>query len=353
MGKNVAYSAITWHQSYKEQELDTNTNICGHEVDEEVQYIRLANNKALSVSIATVLHSIDPQPQYVRFANCGHYLKKQGRLIVTHYCQNKLCPTCQRKKSNKVGRKYIKSMQELSKAKRQSWYHVTLTRPRVNTDDPLVLRSEHKINKSFMRRTIDKANKRSRRKGIGMIMHGIYSNEDTFKTGSGFHPHIHIAILGYANAKYIVHEWIDYWGMDAVTGKTYVSQDAQHINRITDIQKGLLEVIKYPIKTIEVDMHTDPYAIYIMSQASRYQKQFSKFGNIYADETEDRQETDKFDPDMPFDSYFFFKDNWFKRTRSDFGFGEPLIKKQGEILTLKTRKQIIRLNPYLKIYNTS
>ena len=91
-------------------------------------------------------------------------------------------------------------------------------------------------------KTIHRCNKRSQR-GKGVKVIGIKSLECNFNpTRRTYNPHFHLIVPDKATAELLVNEWL-------ITCKPkWALRKSQKALRIYNLEKGLIEVVKYGVK---------------------------------------------------------------------------------------------------------
>jgi hypothetical protein len=151
-----------------------------------------------------------------------------------NYCQYRFCPICSGIRKVRLLSKYMPII-----SKWESPYFMTLT-----SKSP----SKNRISKAIQKRQrafdliYDRLNKRHIRNGGVKIM-GIKTMESNFNPVKlTYNPHYHLIVNSEAAANLLMEEWLKQWP------SKYVFKGGQHMRPVTDIEKDLIEVIKYSTK---------------------------------------------------------------------------------------------------------
>lgn len=175
------------------------------------------------------------------------FYSSDGR-VYGKYCKNRFCTLCcSIRKAEIINRYYPVIM---------SWeepHFITLTQksvPAAKLDLWF-----YGVNKAF-RQITDKYKKRDQR-GKGLKLVGIKSMECNFNpVARTYNPHQHLLAPNAEIAKTLVVEWQKKWNQGK---KKLASPWAQHIRRVENIERDLVELIKYGSKIFtEPDMNKNP-----------------------------------------------------------------------------------------------
>ena len=165
-----------------------------------------------------------------------------GKLYGT-YCKNRFCTTCCANRKADIMNRYLPAIMQWEEP-----YFVTLTVkaiPARNLRKWLkdgMIRGFHQI--------IEKHKKRHQR-GTGIKIMGIKSLECNFNPlKKTYNPHFHIVVPDKETAQILIEEWLIKWkAKDA-------NRAAQHMTKINDKEKVLIEIVKYGSKIFtEVDVN--------------------------------------------------------------------------------------------------
>jgi hypothetical protein len=188
--------------------------------------------------LATEIHESDLSEKLLRchsrlaFLTCGRHIHQ---VIPNFVCEFRLCPDCARRKSRKRLNKYLPVMTAFVKAHRVQPVHLVLTQTHKKENREESIKRLRKAFSNLIRREFWKEHFKG----------GTWSVELT-EDARGFH-HTHLHVIGFRtrffDIKYLRSEWL------AVTGDSHVL----HLDRITDLSEGLLEVFKYVTKGTETD----------------------------------------------------------------------------------------------------
>ncbi len=162
---------------------------------------------------------------------CGWHIV---RIIPNFTCEFRLCPDCARRRSRKLINKHLPAMLAFLRTNRATPVHLVLTQShRAETRKESVKRLRVAFTK-LQRREFWKEHFRG----------GTWSVEFT-KDKNGFH-HTHFHIIGFRSKFFHIDllraEWL------VVTGDSHVL----NLKPIEDLGKGLLEVVKYVSKPLDV-----------------------------------------------------------------------------------------------------
>ncbi len=171
----------------------------------------------------------------VGFLTCGRHIHQ---VIPNYVCEFKLCPDCARRKSRKRVNKYLPVMSAFVKTHQVQPVHLVLTQTHKKETRSQSLKRLKDAFNNLIRRDFWKEHFKG----------GTWSIEFT-KDAEGLH-HTHLHVIGFRkrffDIKYLRSEWF------SVTGDSHVL----HLNRVTELSKGLQEVFKYVTKVMETDDFT-------------------------------------------------------------------------------------------------
>ncbi|MBU2904692.1 protein rep [Arenibacter algicola] len=191
------------------------------------------------------------------------------------YCKNRFCTLCCSIRKAEMINKYYPEMRKWKKP-----YFLTLT-VKSCTAPKLDLYIK-KFNIGFRRITAKYRKKHQR--GRGKLLVGVKSLECNFNPKARtYNPHFHIITKDRETAEILLKEWLKLW-----TPK-HAKRPAQNIQKVHDLEKGLIEIIKYGSKIFtEPDLkkrakETDTTQIYAKAldtilTAMKGKRIFDRFG---------------------------------------------------------------------------
>lgn len=202
--------------------------------------------KKKSITNATALALIDVvkekgeferEKQYWNTFYCQSKLIRHNDKMYGNYCKNRLCTTCNNNRKADLINKYYPTL--------KSWediHFVTLTV--VSCDEKNLNKWINAMYRAF-RLIKGRCNKRHQRgKGIKLI--GVKSLECNFNaTRRTYNPHFHILVPNRETAELLKEEWLRQWKSKS---RLFTSLKAQDIRPVKDLEKDLVEVIKYGSK---------------------------------------------------------------------------------------------------------
>lgn len=200
-----------------------------------------AKRKVISQKLALSLNDVaikKGNPERTKaFWNTYHCLNRvitiDGRYY-GKYCKNRFCPVCSSIRKADIINRYLPTIQTWAEP-----FFVTLT-IKVCKADKLKGRLKGMIR--AMQQIIAKYRKRNQR-GKGIKLMGIKSLECNFNSIlQTYNPHFHLIVPDKITANTLMTEWLRKWTVHHASGS------AQDKRPITDLQKCLIEVIKYGSK---------------------------------------------------------------------------------------------------------
>ncbi len=168
----------------------------------------------------------------------GRIIDSDGRLY-GNYCKNRFCTLCAGNRKADIINKYLPVIAEWEEA-----YLVTLTTIAVPSRK---LKSRMERMTRSLRKILNRNKKRLQR-GTGIEIKGIRSLECNYNPKRRtYNPHFHLIVSTKEAAQWIIDEWLKQCTPD------YASRKAQHMRKVDDKLKDLIEVVKYGSK-----IFTDP-----------------------------------------------------------------------------------------------
>lgn len=225
--------------------------------------------------------------------NClGKVTSSNGKLF-GRYCKNRFCTVCCAIRKAELIHKY----QPVIK-KWKDPYFVTLTTKAVKANQ-LQKRTDEMF---FAFNKIKDKFRKWHTKGKSIKLAGLKSFECNFNPlNKTYNPHFHFIVPDRATAMLLKQEWKKYWGYELV------SEKGQDIRPIENPTKGIIEIIKYGVKTFtDPDMIKDKkasrknskmiytVALYNILCAMKKHRIFERFGfNVPKPDIEKVKETTK------------------------------------------------------------
>jgi len=156
-----------------------------------------------------------------------------GRLY-GKYCKNRFCTLCCSIRKAEMINKYYPKMKHWEEP-----YFLTLTVKACKADK---LKFYIKKFIQGFKRITEKHRKRYQR-GKGRLLIGVRSLECNFNPKKKtYNPHFHIITKDRYTAEVLLKEWLELWT------PRFTNRKGQNIQKITDLEKGLIEIIKYGSK---------------------------------------------------------------------------------------------------------
>lgn len=167
--------------------------------------------------------------------HCQSKVISSGGKLYGTYCKNRFCTLCCAIRKADIMNKYLPVIKQW-----EDPYFVTLT---VRAVPAWKLNKWVKLGlvRGF-RLIVAKFRKRNQRgKGIRLI--GVKSLECNFNPKSKtYNPHFHIIVPSKQIAETLINEWLLLWT------KVHTSRSAQHMRRVEDKERDLIEIVKYGSK---------------------------------------------------------------------------------------------------------
>lgn len=171
-------------------------------------------------------------------------ISPEEALTHSSYCKHRNCPECNRIRTAILYKSY---KPELSKFKEPCF--VTLTAPNVTAEN---LKNEVDLYFSNFRKIL-KANTQRKNKFIGIRKFECTTNEEE----NTYHPHFHVIIDTYKNAKILQDDWLK-----LMPNAKLEAQDIQKI-KVAEFEDSLLEMFKYFTKLFNKKYKKDKKGHYI------------------------------------------------------------------------------------------
>ncbi|MCA9380908.1 protein rep, partial [Candidatus Dojkabacteria bacterium] len=217
----------------------------GTPMENNPSILKRANKKAITnalvlamVDIANEKGEFERAKKYWNTFHCQNKLISHNGRYYTDYCKNRWCATCCGIRKAFILNRYYPIIINWEEP-----HLLTLTIKAIKAED-----LHNKINEVInnFSKIRDRCNKRHQR-GKGMKVIFIKSLECNFNaTKRTYNPHYHIITPNRETALYLKQEWIKECNKTSFNA----GNNAQHLIKIEDVEKGLVEVIKYGAKIL-------------------------------------------------------------------------------------------------------
>lgn len=209
----------------------------GSKVVNEDMIKRRAKKKAITQCLVVNLIKVAEQKQdncmirsYWNTYHCQNKLISIGRTLYGRYCKNRFCKICSGIRKAELIIKYKPIIETWPDA-----FFVTLTVRSVKAGQ---LSNRMDEMQKALCSIVAKYRKRNTR-GTGQILTGIYAMECNFNSKKRtYNPHFHLIVSGEHSYTTLMREWWLWWKGEA-------SKAGMHTKRVLDVEKHLIENIKY------------------------------------------------------------------------------------------------------------
>jgi len=257
--------------------------------------------------------------------HCQSKIISSNNKLYGNYCKNRFCTVCCAIRKAEIINKYYPILKQW-----ENPYFVTLTVKAIKAKN--LNKWVFGMNKAFSI-IKDRCKKRHQReKGIKLI--GIKSLECNFNPQrKTYNPHFHIIVPTKEIAELLIKEWMLQWNK---TGVIHTSPKAQHMRKVENLERDLIETIKYGSKIFtEADLKkkgkqvTAPmvyaYALDNILCAMKGKRIFDRFG-FNLPKTAAKETTQKLISN--YDEYIFSSDatDWVNQTTGECltGYTQPI-----------------------------
>lgn len=218
------------------------------------------------------------QQMYWNAFHCQTKIISSENKLYGNYCKNRFCTTCCAIRKADIINRYYPTLKEWKEP-----HFVTLTVKAIKAKK--LNKWIFGMNKAF-KLIKDRCKKRHQR-GNGIQLIGIKSLECNFNpTRKNYNPHFHIIVPNKEIAELLKKEWMRQWNR---TSTLHCSPKAQHIRKVENLERDLIETIKYGSKIFtEADLRkkgkkaTQPmvyaYALDNILCAMKGKRIFDRFG---------------------------------------------------------------------------
>lgn len=169
--------------------------------------------------------------------HCQEKLFSSEGRVYGRYCKNRWCTLCASIRKAELINQYLPEI--------QTWedpHFVTLTVKAVLAGKlSWAFRGLHK---AF--RQLREYHKKKDQQGKGEKLIGLRATECNFNPiTKTYNPHIHLIVANAQMAKTLTTEWVKKWNQK---GDRYTSPRAQHFRKVENVEKDLIELVKYGAK---------------------------------------------------------------------------------------------------------
>jgi hypothetical protein len=222
------------------------------------------------------------------FLTCGAH---EHRKLISLRCQFRLCPYCAERRSRKLFKQYLPVVLAFLKNNRAEAVHLVLTQPQ--KENETAKQSRERLMKSFGKLTRRGFFKEHFKGGIWSIEPKLAKDKDGV-----YHTHLHI--LAFRTKQFAIqtgnNPFGDLW-------KAVGGGENFYLRPITDIERGLKEVLKYVAKPLDIDRFTsDNLREFLQMKGARFVDTFGVFrkfsGGFEPDEDEDEDAAERKDCEL-------------------------------------------------------
>jgi plasmid rolling circle replication initiator protein Rep len=219
------------------------------------------------------------------FLTCG---KHEHRKLISLRCQFRLCPYCAERRSRDLFRQYLPVVLAFLKNNRAQAVHLVLTQPQKQNET--AKQSRDRLMKAFGKLTRREFFKEHFKGGIWSIEPKLAKDKDGV-----YHTHLHI--LAFRTKQFSIktgnNPLGDLW-------RSVGGGENFYLRPITDIERGLKEVLKYVAKPLDIDRFTsENLREFLEMKGARFVDTFGEFrkfsSSFESDEDEDNTEFTKCD----------------------------------------------------------
>jgi len=200
------------------------------------QQIAKALTTHFSINLAIQNSESPMKKSYDNTYHCASIKRYENGKIVSSYCKNRWCYTCNRIRTAINIKNYSSDISNFIDP-----YFITLTRPTVGIKDLPMRIDEMELSWRQLYKYSNDKRKDPFKNGI--FLKGIRSMETTIRPDKKYHYHMHLIVDGKDNAEWIIDEWL----------KRNKDASPKSQNLKSADQNALLEIFKYSVK-MSVDL---------------------------------------------------------------------------------------------------
>ena len=169
--------------------------------------------------------------------HCQSKIISSNNKLYGNYCKNRFCTVCCAIRKAEIINKYYPILKQW-----ENPYFVTLTVKAIKAKN--LNKWVFGMNKAFS--IIKDRCKKRHQRGKGIKLIGIKSLECNFNPQrKTYNPHFHIIVPTKEIAELLIKEWMLQWNK---TGVIHTSPKAQHMRKVENLERDLIETIKYGSK---------------------------------------------------------------------------------------------------------
>jgi len=228
----------------------------------KTRFIKKRDAKAMTKNMMNTMFGLQNSPNldaYRQAYMCGEYIFQNGKKTSTNHCKKRCCQVCNRIRSKQLLEDYLPSLSQLG----DLWF-VTLTNVNVTSE---FLADELRL----MVDVFQKIKNNIRKKYKQHSCNGFRSMECTYSLHKHFNPHIHAVFDSEGAALESVRQWLVHFPKASLEG--------QHVVKMYDGRKGLIELFKYVAKPITSGYYS-PKKYDDIITAFKNLRAYQPFGNV-------------------------------------------------------------------------
>jgi len=192
-----------------------------------------ARAKYLTSDLLEELEALDSHIPYDRARGCCRVVQQEDGELSCTYCRCRWCVVCNRIRMGTILNQYLPILRMWEDE--EGVFFVTLTAPNVEGEDLRGRVKEMKKQLRYCRRSI--------RDTRDMDFRAVENWEVTYnEEADSYHPHVHIAVRGRAQAIALQSEWLKRWDS--------ASKGAQDVRKWDGTKGGMKELAKYATKMV-------------------------------------------------------------------------------------------------------
>lgn len=189
------------------------------------------------IDVAKKQKDYDAIKSYWNTYHCQNKVTVSENRLYSNYCKNRFCTICSAIRKADMINKYYPTLSQWTDI-----HFVTLTIKAVGARNlPIMIDA---MFRAF--RLIRNRQKKRHQRGKGIKLIGIKSLECNFNPiAKTYNPHYHIIVPSKEIADLLQDEWLNQWKSSK---RLFASHKAQYIRKVENLERDLIEVIKYGSK---------------------------------------------------------------------------------------------------------
>lgn len=161
------------------------------------KYKSITNHFAINLAMCNPTSEL--KKSYDNSYHCNSVRHFNGERMTSTYCKTRWCYTCNRIRSAININQYASQINDFAQP-----FFVTLTRPTCSIEE--LQNQIDEMEKSW--RMLYNYSKKKAIKEKGVFLKGVRTMECTIRPNGQYHYHMHMIVEGWANAEWIVSEWL-------------------------------------------------------------------------------------------------------------------------------------------------